>query len=173
MTEEQPYTVLKQLDGFEVRHYPDYVLVQVDVTGDFMRAGNVAFGPLVSYISGNNAVGKKIAMTAPVLQESHSEESHTVSFVLPAGMNIADVPVPSNARVSTQHVAAHDAAVMKFGGGWNGDRFQENGDVLQKKVHEAGLTAVGNVYYARFDPPWKPWFLKRNEVLIALAPGQV
>lgn len=173
MTEEQPYTVLKQLDGFEVRHYPDYVLVKVDVTGDFMRAGNVAFGPLVSYISGNNAAGKKIAMTAPVLQETHAEESHTVSFVLPAGMAISDVPVPSNARVSTQHVAAHEAAVMKFGGGWNGDRFQENGDILQKKVREAGLTAVGNVYYARFDPPWKPWFLKRNEVLIALAPGQV
>ena len=173
MTEEQPYTVLKQLDGFEVRHYPDYVLVQVDVTGDFMRAGNVAFGPLVSYISGNNAAGKKIAMTAPVLQETLSEESHTVSFFLPAGMAISEVPVPSNARVSTQHVAAHEAAVMKFGGGWNGDRFQENGDILQKKVREAGLTAVGNVYYARFDPPWKPWFLKRNEVLIALAPGQV
>ena len=169
MTEEQPYTVLKQLDGFELRHYPDYVLVQVDVTGDFMRAGNVAFGPLVSYISGNNAAGKKIAMTAPVLQETHAEESHTVSFVLPAGMNIADVPVPSNARVSTKHVAAHEAAVMKFGGGWNGDRFQEKGDILLKKVREAGLTAVGNVYYARFDPPWKPWFLKRNEVLIALA----
>ena len=173
MTEEQPYTVLKQLDGFEVRHYPDYVLVQVDVTGDFMRAGNVAFGPLVSYISGNNQVGKKIAMTAPVLQETRGEETHTVSFVLPAGMTVADVPLPSNACVSTKHVAAHEAAVMKFGGGWNGDRFQENGDVLQKKVHEAGLTAVGNVYYARFDPPWKPWFLKRNEVLIALAPGQV
>jgi hypothetical protein len=118
-------------------------------------------------------VGQKIAMTAPVLQETRGEETHTVSFVLPAGMTIADVPLPSNARVSTKHVAAHEAAVMKFGGGWNGDRFQENGDILQKKVHEAGLTAVGNVYYARFDPPWKPWFLKRNEVLIALAPGQV
>lgn len=45
MTEEQPYSLLKKYDGFEVRHYPDYVLVQVDVTGDFMRAGNVAFGP--------------------------------------------------------------------------------------------------------------------------------
>lgn len=172
MTEEQPYSVLARYDGFEVRHYPSYVLVQVDVTGDFMRAGNVAFGPLVSYISGNNAGGKKIAMTAPVLQETRGEESHTVSFVLPAGMSVSDVPVPSNARVSTKHVAAHDAAVMKFGGGWNGDRFQENGDLLLKKVHEAGLKTVGNVYYARFDPPWKPWFLKRNEVLIALEPQQ-
>lgn len=172
MTEEQPYSVLTRYDGFEVRHYPSYVLVQVDVTGDFMRAGNVAFGPLVSYISGNNAGGKKIAMTAPVLQETRGEESHTVSFVLPAGMSVSDVPVPSNARVSTKHVAAHDAAVMKFGGGWNGDRFQENGDLLLKKVHEAGLKTVGNVYYARFDPPWKPWFLKRNEVLIALEPQQ-
>jgi hypothetical protein len=168
MTEEQPYTVLTTHDGFEVRHYPDHVLVQVDVTGDFMRAGNIAFGPLVSYISGNNARGQKIAMTAPVLQETHSEESHTVSFVLPAGMSIADVPVPHNARVSAVHVAEHNVAAVKFGGGWNGDRFQENGELLLNKVHKAGLTPVGNVYYARFDPPWKPWFLKRNEALVAL-----
>ena len=85
-------------------------------------------------------------------------------------MTIADVPVPANARVVTKHVPAHNAAAMKFGGGWNGDRFQENGELLQKKVHEAGLNPVGNVYYARFDPPWKPWFLKRNEVLLALVP---
>lgn len=168
MTEEQPYTVLTTHDGFEVRHYPDHVLVQVDVTGDFMRAGSIAFGPLVSYISGNNARGQKIAMTAPVLQKTHSDESHTVSFVLPAGMSIADVPVPQNARVSAVHVGAHNVAAVKFGGGWNGDRFQENGELLLKKVQRAGLTPVGDVYYARFDPPWKPWFLKRNEALVAV-----
>ena len=168
MTEEQPYTVTKQYDGFEVRHYPDYVLVQVEVTGDFMRAGNVAFGPLVSYISGNNVRGQKIAMTAPVIQETTNERSHTVSFVLPAGMDIADVPVPRNAQVSVRHVPAHDAAAMKFGGGWNAERFETNGDLLVQKARQAGLQTVGNVYFARFDPPWKPWFLKRNEVLIAL-----
>ena len=170
MTAEQPYTLGKHYDGFDVRHYPDYVLVQVDVVGDFMRAGNVAFGPLVSYISGNNMANKKFAMTAPVIQETTAQETHTVSFVLPEGVDISEVPVPANARVRTTHVHAHDAAVMKFGGGWNATRFQNNGELLLERVKEAGLIPEGNVYFARFDPPWKPGFLKRNEVLIALAP---
>lgn len=168
MTEEQPYTVVRDYGAFELREYPAYDLVQVTVAGDFMRAGNVAFGPLVSYISGNNVEGRKIAMTAPVLQETTANESHTVSFVLPAGMNADDVPVPANSRVSHTHVARHLAAAMKFGGGWNADRFQRNGQTLEQVVRNAGLTPIGNVYFARYDPPWKPWFLKRNEVLIAV-----
>lgn len=172
MTEEQPYTLVHEYDGFELRHYPDYVLVQVEVEGDFMRAGNVAFGPLVSYISGNNSASQKIAMTAPVLQETREDHSHIVSFVLPEGMDISQVPVPRNARVTTKHVPAHYAAAKKFGGGWNAERFQFSGENLVHQVHQAGLVTEGNVYYARFDPPWKPWFLKRNEVLIAVhAPG--
>lgn len=168
MTQEQPYTVLSDRGSFEVRHYPEYVLLQTTVSGDFMRAGNVAFGPLVSYISGSNARSQKIAMTAPVLQETIAETEHTVSFVLPEGMNPVDIPLPSNARVTTKVIAAHDAAAVKFGGGWNAERFEERGKQLLHDVVAAGLVPVGNVYFARYDPPWKPWFLKRNEALLAL-----
>lgn len=170
MTEEQPYRVVKDFGEFELRHYPEYVLVQTTVTGDFMRAGNVAFGPLVSYISGNNRANQKIAMTAPVLQHSATEQEHTVSFVLPAGMKPSDIPLPLNARVTTKVVPAHDVAAISFGGGWNAERFEAKGKRLEELVAQEGLTAEGGVYFARFDPPWKPWFLKRNEALIALAP---
>jgi hypothetical protein len=173
MTEEQPYTVVQDLGSFEIRHYPQYVLVQTTVAGDFMRAGNVAFGPLVSYISGNNRRSQKIAMTAPVLQHSASEQEHTVSFVLPAGMDVKSIPLPANSRVSTKVVPAHNVAAIKFGGGWNAERFESKGKELEHLVTQADLTTEGGVYFARFDPPWKPWFLKRNEVLIALAPEDV
>jgi hypothetical protein len=29
---------------------------------------------------------------------------------------------------------------------------------------------VGSPVWARYDPPWKPWFLRRNEVLIEVTP---
>ena len=166
MTAQQPFRLLSKFGDVEVRHYPDYVLMQVEVDGEFMRAGNVAFGPLVSYISGSNASGTKIAMTAPVIQEPTGEKTHLVSFVLPAGMLAADVPLPRNARVSTVPVAAHDAVVLPFGGSWNAARFQRKATELLEAVAANGLTAQGNVYFARFDPPWKPGFLKRNEALI-------
>ena len=133
-----------------------------------MSAGNIAFSPLVRYISGNNTSGERMAMTAPVIQETAQNNRHTVSFVLPAGMDPASVPVPRDARVRTTPVGTHLAAVRKFGGGWNEKRFNENGEALVAAVRGAGLQTEGDVYYARFDPPWKPGFLKKNEALIRL-----
>lgn len=36
---------------------------------------------------------------------------------------------------------------------------------LQDAVVAAGFTPVGPPRFARFDPPFKPWFLRRNEVV--------
>lgn len=169
MTEQQPYRLVERFPEFELRDYPDYTLVECEVTGDFMAAGNAAFYPLVNYISGRNETGQKMAMTAPVLQETRDKVHHTVSFVLPAGMKPGDVPVPKDARVRVNHVAGHRAAVRSFGGSWKEARFMENAARLRAAVAGAGLVPEGDVYFARFDPPWKPGFLKKNEVLLRVA----
>ena len=166
MTEQQPYTVLSSKDGLELRHYPAYVLVQVREPGDFFAAGNRAFQPLLSYISGNNAGQQKISMTAPVLQQPEGEADHLVSFVLPKSFDFESLPLPVSSRLKIVPVAEHYAAVLKFSGGWNEARFAEKGEELFAKVKKAGLETEGSVYWARFDPPFKPAFLKRNEALI-------
>ena len=33
-------------------------------------------------------------------------------------------------------------------------------------------TAVGEPIWARYDPPFMPWFLRTNEILVDLAPGK-
>jgi len=164
MTEQQPYSVVKEYEGFELRSYPAHVLAQVAVSGDFMSAGSTAFGPLVRYISSNN-----IAMTAPVVQESLAGNSHLVSFVMPAGMDVKSLPIPRDSRVITKHVPESLVAARKFGGGWNENKYEEQGRQLLAAVQAANLKTAGNLSWARFDPPWKPGFLKRNEVLIAIA----
>ncbi len=168
MTEKQQFALVQEFGDFEVRRYAPHVLMQVEVQGDFMSAGNAAFGPLVSYISGRNESGKKFAMTAPVIQEPSATNRHLVSFVLPAGTKAEDVPKPANAAVSTIDVDEKLVAVRKFGGSWNEQRFLAEGELLRNAVIQQGLKPVGNIYWARFDPPWKPGFLKRNEALVTL-----
>lgn len=166
MTEHQPFSIERTLPDFELRRYPDHVLVQVTVTGDFLRAGNVAFRPLISYISGRNAASARIPMTAPVTQEPLDDHTHTVSFVLPAGTDASAVPVPNDSTVTTALVPAGLVAARRFGGGWTEARFEENGDLLMDAVRREGLEPIGNRYFARYDPPWKPGFLKHNEALV-------
>lgn len=169
MTEEQPYTLVSKEKGFEIRHYPSYVLIQVQTQGEFSRAANMAFGPLVNYISGRNQTREKFAMTAPVIHApDKAAEVHTVSFVLPKDVSIKDLPIPSDAQVSRLHVDAHYAAAVKFRGLASFEHFNTLGNQLLVDVKSAGFEVAGDPYYARFDPPWKPGFLRRNEAIVAL-----
>lgn len=168
MTEKLKYQLIQRLPNFEVREYPEHSLITVTTRGEFMPAGNRAFGPLIGFISGNNVENKKIAMTAPVLQQPVGDQMHEVSFVLPADVPFEQVPLPSSASVVRKLVPAHYAAVRAFKGGWSEERFYSEGERLRDAVREAGLKTAGNLYWARFDPPWKPGFLKQNEVLIDL-----
>lgn len=167
MTEQLPFKLVANEPGFEVRLYPKHVLVQVVIKGEFNSAANRAFSPLVNYISGRNTSSEKFAMTAPVLH-APADELHTLSFVLPEGVKLKDLPVPLDAKVSTVEVKEHYAAAIRFRGLANYEHFKTYGDQLIQALKAAKLKPAGDPYYARFDPPWKPGFLRRNEAIIDL-----
>jgi len=172
MTQKQPFTVTRAYPGFELRHYPEYVLVQVAIDSDFATGANLGFRPLFGYITGNNEASTKFSMTAPVIQEESGGTSQIVSFVLPEGVDVSRVPMPRDAAVSIKHVEPHQAAVQQFAGGWSERRFRERAEALLTAVQQAGLNTEGSPYFARFDPPWKPGFLKHNEVLVKIGTPQ-
>ena len=61
MTEHQPYDVLREHPGFELRRYPDHVVAETRVTGSFEGVGNSSFRRLVAYIGGRNTRSLKVA----------------------------------------------------------------------------------------------------------------
>ncbi len=177
MTEQLSYKVVADFGGFELREYPRHIRVDVVASGSFMSAGSMAFQPLVGYISGRNRSQERIAMTAPVLQETLSDKDaarglHRVSFVLPLATDPTKVPVPTDSQVTTRVMQPCTIAALKFGGAWSEARFSQKGADLKKAVLAAGLTALGEPYFARFDPPWKPGFMKHNEALIDISVNQ-
>jgi hypothetical protein len=44
-----------------------------------------------------------------------------------------------------------------------------NKDKLENWIASQSLTVVGEPAWARYDPPFKPWFLRRNEILVPVA----
>jgi hypothetical protein len=168
MSQIQPYQTIKNFPDFELRHYPKGLQIETRARGDFLSAGNSGFGPLISFISGANQNSQKIAMTAPVIQESITDSEHLVRFVLPEDLKLPSSPQPLDSRVKVVEVESHLAACRRFSGSWNQDRFQKEAKLLVQAVLTAGLVTIGSVYFARYDPPWKPGFLKRNEVLIKI-----
>lgn len=65
--EEPEYTVVRQLEGVEIRDYPPFTVAETVVTGSESDAGNLAFPILAGYIFGKNKGERKLAMTAPQL----------------------------------------------------------------------------------------------------------
>ena len=187
MTEEQKYSVERKFPKFEVRRYEACVFADVTVSANFEAAGSIAFRSLIGYISGNNEPNKKIAMTSPVIQESKSKDLATniamtspviqessnnlqiVSFVMPAGMTLDDLPLPTNSKVSLREISEQLVAVARFTGRWTESAYERQLAQLRQQLDDNGMTEIGPPRYARFDPPWTPSFLRRNEIQIPIA----
>ncbi|MCM0678759.1 heme-binding protein [Micromonospora phytophila] len=184
MTEQQPYRVVSRQPGFELRRYPAHLVAEVRVEGPFDQVANDAFRPLAAYIGGANrsrrAVGttapvvqeaepepETIAMTAPVLQEEGERPGcWVVRFVMPASFTPETLPEPADPRIHTREIPEQLAAAVRFSGRWTARAFDRQARALGRAVTAAGLQPCGAIRYARFDPPWKPWFLRRNEVVL-------
>lgn len=182
MTEQQPYQVLQRFPGFELRRYPAHLVAEVEVEASFTQAGNRAFTVLAAFISGRNSTKDKVAMTAPVVQEpaptriamtapvlQESREApgrYVVAFVMPAEYTRDTLPAPTDPRIRVREVPAQVAAVTRFTGRWSERSYRQHLAALRTAVGRAGLRVAGPPRYARFDPPWTPWFLRRNEVVL-------
>lgn len=165
MTQQQAYEVIQRYAEFELRRYPEHLVAEVDVVGPFGVAGNLAFPKLARYIGGHNRGSRKVAMTAPVVQEQDPRSGvFVVGFVMPS--ELAEVPEPLDSSVRTRRVPDQTAAALAFSGRWTRSAYEARTRELLDLLAGAHLDVVGRPRYARFDPPWTPWFLRRNEVVI-------
>ena len=71
-----------------------------------------------------------------------------------------------DAGLRIRDVDAGLLAARRFSGGWRGTRWDENEAALRRGLERAGLEPVGATIFARYDAPFVPWFLRRNEVLV-------
>ena len=166
MTEEAEFSVTQTRGNVEFRVYPRLVLASVTVNGDFETAPNYGFRPLVQYISGDNVGATKLAMTAPVMHVAKSDTSHVISFVLPR--ETSNVPTPRRQELSTHTMDNLTVAAVRFIGTWKESRARRVESDLRAILAEWKISVVGDAMFARYDPPWKPGFLRRNEILIPI-----
>jgi len=182
-TEEAKYNVVKKDGRFEIRDYAPHILAETVVDGDMEEAGSIAFRRLFRYISGDNKSQEKVAMTAPVSQEPRGEKIEmtapvgqlgtqgkwTVSFMMPASYTLATLPQPDDPKISLRPVPPRRMAAVSYSGFWSEKKYLRYREKLESWIQEEGLTIVGDPVWARYNPPFTPWFLRRNEILIPVA----
>lgn len=179
--EEPAFRQVLREGDFEVRDYPALVVAEVTVAGDQKEAASKGFRLLAGYIFGGNKRRQSIAMTAPVAQQSASEKiamtapvaqtpgaagTWVVRFTMPSNWSLQTLPVPDNSRVNLRNTEPARFAVLRFSGlARPADVEAKSGDLLAL-VKSHRLRAIGPVSLAQYNPPWTPWFMRRNEVMI-------
>lgn len=178
--EEPAYSVVRSHSGFEVRDYAPYVVAEVTVPGPEAEAGNQGFRILAAYIFGKNASQKSIAMTAPVTQvaepvkiamtapvtQSASATGFVVQFTMPAAYTLDTLPRPLDEQIRLVGMPAARYAVIRYSGFWTQANYNKHLLQLQALMAAQSMMASGAPVYARYNAPFVPWFLRRNEIWI-------
>lgn len=182
MTEEAPYEVFRKVDGLELRRYPELLLATVSGMED-----NSSFGLLFDYITGNNVKRSRLDMTAPVVSSEKMAISAPVAgsekipmtapvvsgnrfftFVMPKGYTIDTLPAPSDKRVRIHVQPPRDFAVLEFSGRTKTEKVEERIRELLDILAKKNIKTRGEPFLMRYNSPFTPGFLRRNEVGIEI-----
>jgi len=180
--EEPDYEVIKSFGPVEVRLYAPYVVAEVVLDASAEEAGNQAFPILAGYIFGKNKGQKKFEMTAPVTQSAAPVRMEMtapvtqaavggrmrVQFVLPKGVTLDTAPEPIDPRVQLRVVPAASWAVIRYSGTWSQANYREHLETLRSALESAAVATEGEPVLARYNAPFTPWFMRRNEIWLAL-----
>jgi effector-binding domain-containing protein len=160
------YEVVRRIDGVEVRKYPQMLLATA-------RGDDDLFNILFRYISGANERSSKISMTSPVITPEQIamtspvvSQRDSMSFIVPSSYNRDTVPKPTDPRISIEELPSRTLAVLRFSGLARSGTVDAKKKTLIETLTRNRLKIKGEVVLMRYNPPFTPWFLRRNEVAV-------
>jgi len=170
MVENVQYDVVKKMDTVEIRKYPKILLATVKGMQD-----NEAFNILFDYIGGKNRSSRGIPMTAPVISSEYGSEKipmtvpvvserSSFSFVLPRSYSAYTIPEPVDSRMVIEEVPERQVAVITFRGRTGPRTIQKRTKELLDVLSRNNIGQRGEPFLMRYNPPFTPGFLRRNEV---------
>jgi len=184
--EQAPYTVIESHGSIEIRKYPEIIVAETSVSGERNSAIEQGFRILAGYIfgknksangaaivssdgAGENTASQKIAMTAPVMQQS-LDGKWQVRFVMPKNYDIDTLPKPVDDNITIKKIIEKKYAVIRFSGTDNDESLAQNLSELSRFILSNGLRPLSEPAYAFFNPPWTLPMFRRNEIMIEVAP---
>ena len=183
--EEIAYSVIREQGDIEIRDYEETVVAEVTVTASRREAPGEAFMTLFRYIDGANIAAEEIPMTSPVSQEQASQKipmttpvsqergadgpnEWVIAFHMPNDMSLDSTPKPTNEQVNIKSIPSRKMAAITFSGTRSDSNVGKHESELRRYLEKNNIAYIDEPVYAYYDPPWVPWFLRRNEVLFPL-----
>jgi len=160
--ETAKFKVLKKFNNkIELREYPAlYMATTVTNTDNRLSGG---FNNVFRYISGYNEENQKISMTTPVVSLVENGKL-TTQFLVPQKFG-STPPKPKGNLVTIETMDEGYYVVIQFSGSWSGDHFSKMDTRLLKFIEEEGYIIESKRLILRYNPPFVPGFLRKNEIM--------
>jgi hypothetical protein len=75
------------------------------------------------------------------------------------------LPEPLDSNVRLRQIPTQTIASIRYSGSWSRKAYEAKKILLEEFIRKKGLRIIGEDIFARYDPPFQIWFLRRNEVL--------
>jgi hypothetical protein len=181
-TESPKYKVTRKEGKIEIREYDAVIVAEVELDSTYDSALSGGFNELAGYIFGNNLKRARVPMTSPVTeQEIRGPEKipmttpvttegkggkYRVAFSMPSKYKLDNLPEPNNPAISFREIGPRKMAAIRFSGYLTEKVFKKKSGELGNWLGANALVPRGSYISAQYNPPWIPWFARRNEVLV-------
>jgi hypothetical protein len=167
-TEEQTYELIWKNETLEARYYPSALLATVQGSStQYKSTANQHFRVLAGYIFGGNKEGESIAMTSPV-HMSFNESGSSMSFVMPAGLEMESLPKPNDRGISFSESGEKYVVAVRFGGWADDEKIEKNTKLLLSALETMGIEPKSSPWYMGYNPPFQI-INRRNEVAVEIS----
>ena len=173
-----PFEPLAAADTYDVRHYPELPVAQVETFGRFEHALDEAYAILRAYRDGHNLrqpveivtirgrtqeASEVVSRSWPLIVEPASG-SLVVSMVLPEGMSVATAPRPKDPRVRIDVFERQRIAVRDIPATREEHTFVAEGVALLRDLASSSLLILSQPRYVIYGPTWVFAPLRHSEV---------
>ena len=167
--ETPTYKLIQKFEKFEIRDYGTVITAKTTVNSDFRTSTYTGFRRVANFIFGGNDQEKKIAMTAPVITQMKSSQSHIVHFVMPSKYSLESLPNPNLQNVEIEKEELGIIAAMRFGGWATEKRSNRYIKIFLKQLQEKNIEIVGDIRVAQYNGPTTIPPFRKNEILIPVS----
>ena len=88
--------------------------------------------------------------------------------MMPSSYTLDTLPLPSDPKVRLREIPGQRVIAVMYSGTWSQNNYDEHLTLLKAAAEKAGLKTQGEPVYARYDAPWVPWFMRRNEIWLGV-----
>jgi hypothetical protein len=106
-------------------------------------------------------------MTAPVNFESQDSGKTRMSFSMPDGYQLQNLPKPQSGNVRLHEEPARQLAVLRFGGFAGTKNIESRAEELRSWLKKEGISWQEPLIFMAYNSPWT-LFSRRNEVAFVL-----